>query len=95
MAHKKGIKDIDGNLSIWPAYYRPWYKRFIRRLYKKYVGEIYLPTGITATLRNELQTGHPKYGKVTHIIFTGPGCDVNGAYLFDDLGNKIESPQLP
>jgi len=87
-------KDIDGRWSPWPADHRSLFKRILRKLYIKYVGDCYLPQPKKIELVREKQTSHPKYGKITHIVLNGKGYNADGTYIFGQFGTEIHEHKL-
>lgn len=83
------MRDIDGGYTPWKAYARPWYKRLIRKLYKRYVGEVYLPRPKKVELVRNPQKIHPRYGQITHIVIHGKGYDIQGTCIFGEFGTEI------
>ena len=87
-------KDIDGNSTMWKGYDRPLYKRILRKLYVKYVGDCYLPRPKSVRLVRERQKIHPKYGQITHIVIHGDGYEPNGTYILGTFGTIIKEDKL-
>lgn len=88
------MKDIDNFPTIWKAHARPYWKRLIRKIYIKLVGDAYIPRPKIISLVRERQKIHPQYGEITHIILEGDGYKVDGDYIFGHFGTEIIEHKL-
>ena len=83
------FKDIDGLPTPWQADARPYWKRLLRKIYVRYVGDAYLPRPKSVELVRERQAIHPRYGQVTHIVLHGKGYEPNGTFIIGQFGTEI------
>ena len=88
-------KNLEGQ-PCWPAQKTTLLQRIIYRLYKKYVGKVFIPYGLTVTFCRNYQKIHPRYKQITHITFKEDNDTANEYYYFNDFGNTFveQEPDL-
>lgn len=90
----KIYRDITDNITPWLAQHRPLLKRFIYKLYRKYVDETYIPREVNVDMVRQRQKGHPRYGEITHIKIRKGNDTANEYYLFNQFGNQFNEHKM-
>ena len=85
---KSIYKELNNMPTIWKGNHRPFYKRLLYVLYKRFVDEVYLPKGVSVYVNRKPQTHKENYGRIASIKLTK---DHNETCIFPDFNEIDES----
>ena len=88
-------KQIDGRPTIWKGQSASFFRRIVYAMYRKYVDEVYIPDSVTVRVVRVRQKNHPRYGKISHLLFVDKNNPTkNDYYLFTKLFESVKEERV-